>query len=115
MRVNQVGYLTEGPKRATLVTTETSPVAWELLSGGLTVVAYGTTTPRGVDPTAGVLITPVPASPLTLTVTNTFEQGHLQILKRISGAGSQNFASSSGFLAKRFIVSATLYSPTWLA
>jgi fimbrial isopeptide formation D2 family protein/uncharacterized repeat protein (TIGR01451 family) len=48
----------------------------------------GGATTSTVDPTAGVLITAAPAAPLTLTVTNTFEQGHLQILKRISGAGS---------------------------
>ena len=53
VRVNQVGYLPDGPKRATLVTEATSPVAWRLTSGS-TVVASGTTTPRGVDPTAGV-------------------------------------------------------------
>ncbi|AEE45837.1 glycoside hydrolase family 9 protein [Cellulomonas fimi] len=53
VRVNQVGYLTEGPKRATLVTTQTGPVAWELVSGS-TVVASGSTTPRGTDQTAGV-------------------------------------------------------------
>ncbi len=33
----------------------------------------------------------------------------------ISGAGCQKSASSRGFLAKRFIASATLYRPTWLA
>ncbi|GIG41820.1 glycoside hydrolase family 9 protein [Cellulomonas phragmiteti] len=53
VRVNQVGYLPEGPKRATLVTAATEPLAWELVSGS-TVAATGTTTPRGVDPTAGV-------------------------------------------------------------
>ena len=53
VRVNQVGYLPDGPKRATLVTAATEPVAWELLAG-TSVVASGTTTPHGVDPTAGV-------------------------------------------------------------
>ncbi|MDQ0425840.1 glycoside hydrolase family 9 protein [Cellulomonas iranensis] len=53
VRVNQVGYLPAGPKRATLVTEATDPVEWRLTSGS-TVVASGTTTPRGVDPTAGV-------------------------------------------------------------
>ena len=40
VRVNQVGYLPEGPKRATVVTEATEPVDWELLSG-TTVVASG--------------------------------------------------------------------------
>ncbi|MBB2924281.1 glycoside hydrolase family 9 protein [Cellulomonas cellasea] len=53
VRVNQVGYLPEGPKRATVVTTATEPVDWELLSGSA-VVASGRTVPRGVDPTAGL-------------------------------------------------------------
>ena len=53
VRVNQVGYLPEGPKRATVVTTATEPLDWELVSG-TTVVASGSTVPRGVDPTAGV-------------------------------------------------------------
>lgn len=53
VRVNQVGYLPQGPKRATLVTEQTDAVAWQLLSGA-TVVGSGTTTPRGVDPTAGL-------------------------------------------------------------
>ncbi|MFC8191250.1 glycoside hydrolase family 9 protein [Cellulomonas sp. NPDC057328] len=53
VRVNQVGYLPQGPKRATVVTEATEPVAWELVSG-TTVVASGSTTPRGVDPTAGL-------------------------------------------------------------
>jgi len=41
VRVNQVGYLPDGPKRATLVTDAT------------TVVASGTTTPRGLDAASG--------------------------------------------------------------
>ncbi len=53
VRVNQVGYLPDGPKRATLVTDATAPVAWSLLSDG-EAVAEGTSTPRGVDPTAGL-------------------------------------------------------------
>ena len=53
VRVNQVGYLPQGPQRATLVTEQTDAVAWQLLSGA-TVVRSGTTTPRGVDPTAGL-------------------------------------------------------------
>jgi len=53
VRVNQVGYLPEGPKRATLVTEATEPVSWSLMRGGESV-ATGTSTPRGVDPTAAL-------------------------------------------------------------
>jgi endoglucanase len=50
VRVNQVGYLPDGPKNATIVTDATEPVAWELRSADGAVVASGQTTPRGVDP-----------------------------------------------------------------
>jgi len=54
VRVNQVGYLPEGPKGATVVTDATTPLPWRLEDARGTVVASGTTTPRGVDPSAGL-------------------------------------------------------------
>jgi endoglucanase len=54
VRVNQMGYLPDGPKGATLVTEATEPVPWELRDGGGQVVATGTTEPQGVDPSAGL-------------------------------------------------------------
>ncbi|RPF23102.1 glycoside hydrolase family 9 protein [Myceligenerans xiligouense] len=54
VRVNQVGYLPDGPKNATLVTDATSPVAWELRDSAGTAVASGETTPEGTDPSAGL-------------------------------------------------------------
>ncbi|KQT01025.1 hypothetical protein ASG23_05260 [Cellulomonas sp. Leaf395] len=53
VRVNQVGYLTDGPKAATLVTGATAPVPWRLRCGGV-VVAEGDSQPRGHDPSAGL-------------------------------------------------------------
>ena len=53
VRVNQVGYLPHSPKSATLVTTATQPLPWELHSATGAVLATGQTVPRGVDPTAG--------------------------------------------------------------
>ncbi|MEV8511876.1 glycoside hydrolase family 9 protein [Dactylosporangium sp. NPDC051484] len=53
VRVNQVGYLTDGPKEATVVTTKTTPLPWRLRDAAGTVVARGSTTPRGVDATSG--------------------------------------------------------------
>ena len=50
VRVNQHGYLPDGPKRATLVTDATDPVAWTLTDVGGTTVASGETVPAGIDP-----------------------------------------------------------------
>ncbi|MFS1298603.1 glycoside hydrolase family 9 protein [Streptosporangium longisporum] len=52
VRVNMVGYLPAGPKRATLVTEKTEPVSWTLKRDG-EVVAEGETVPRGVDASSG--------------------------------------------------------------
>ncbi|GEL99167.1 glycoside hydrolase family 9 protein [Cellulomonas terrae] len=49
VRVNQVGYVPEGPKRATLVTDATEALPWELHDAADAVVASGTTTPEGTD------------------------------------------------------------------
>lgn len=54
VRVNQVGYLTHGPKTATLVTEANAPVAWQLLDGDGAVVAAGESVPRGHDASAGL-------------------------------------------------------------
>jgi endoglucanase len=52
VRVNQLGYLPSGPKRASLVTERTEPLPWQLLDASQEEVAAGTTTPRGEDRTA---------------------------------------------------------------
>jgi endoglucanase len=57
IRVNQVGYLIDGPKRATLVTDANEPVAWELrgLAGPQEgTIATGVSIPRGMDESAGL-------------------------------------------------------------
>ncbi|NAZ83769.1 glycosyl hydrolase family 5 [Kineococcus sp. R8] len=54
VRVNQEAYLPDGPKGATLVTDATTALPWRLADARGTVVATGTTTPRGVDPSAGL-------------------------------------------------------------
>jgi len=54
VRVNQVGYLPNVSKVATVVTKSTSPLNWSLKDGSGTVAASGTTTPKsGVDATSG--------------------------------------------------------------
>ncbi|NJC86866.1 glycosyl hydrolase family 5 [Planosporangium mesophilum] len=53
VRVNQVGYLPYGPKRATVVTDAADPLPWQLADAAGAVVASGTTTPRGLDASSG--------------------------------------------------------------
>ncbi|MEQ4715664.1 glycoside hydrolase family 9 protein [Nonomuraea sp. B19D2] len=53
VRVNMVGYLPRGPKKATVVTTATTALDWELKSAAGQAVAKGRTTPRGVDASSG--------------------------------------------------------------
>jgi endoglucanase len=53
VRVNQVGYLTYGPKKGTAVTGSTKPLQWTLRAADGTQRASGTTTPAGVDPSSG--------------------------------------------------------------
>jgi endoglucanase len=54
VRVNQVGYLPDGPKHATLVTEATTPIAWRLLDSAGAEVLVGESAPRGLDPSAGL-------------------------------------------------------------
>ncbi|MCD0446679.1 glycoside hydrolase family 9 protein [Glycomyces sp. A-F 0318] len=53
VRVNQVGYLPDGPKRATLVTEATDPVPWQLHDAAGTLVADGETAVHGDDAASG--------------------------------------------------------------
>lgn len=53
VHVNQVGYLPDGPKRATVVTTATQALTWQLRNASGTVVASGSTVPRGADTPSG--------------------------------------------------------------
>jgi endoglucanase len=53
VRVNQVGYLPDGPKKATVVTKSVEALGWQLRDADKTVVARGKSTPRGVDESSG--------------------------------------------------------------
>ena len=64
VRVNQLGYLPEGPKVATLVTEGTDPVAWTLKDGE-TVVATGTSVPEGIDATSALNVHTIDFSSVT--------------------------------------------------
>jgi len=52
VRVNQVGYLPNLNKLATVVSTSTSPLSWQLRNSGGTTVASGSTTVFGNDAAA---------------------------------------------------------------
>ena len=64
VRVNQAGYLAHGPKEATLVTDADAAVGWELRSADA-VVASGSTTPLGTDPSAGLNVHGIDFSDVT--------------------------------------------------
>lgn len=53
LRVNQVGYLPDGPKRATVVTSAVEALTWRLRTASGTVVASGSTVGRGPDTASG--------------------------------------------------------------
>jgi len=53
VRVNQVAYLPDGPKNATLVTTSTTALPWQLVNAKGATVARGKTRPAGVDASSG--------------------------------------------------------------
>lgn len=54
--VNQVGYLVDGPKKATLVTTSSTALPWTLKNSSGGTVLTGQTIPKGSDPTAGSIV-----------------------------------------------------------
>lgn len=56
IRVNQVGYLPDGPKRATLVTDGDSALAWRLVDGSGREASRGMTEPKGFDPSAALAV-----------------------------------------------------------
>ncbi|MEV6922986.1 glycoside hydrolase family 9 protein [Dactylosporangium sp. NPDC051485] len=53
VRVNQVGYLPDGPKRATVISDSSQPLPWQLKDNAGKVVASGESQPRGMDPSSG--------------------------------------------------------------
>ncbi len=67
VRVNQVGYLPDGPKRATVVTDAAEPVAWELADADGESVATGRSTVHGEEATSGVPVHTIDFSAVTAT------------------------------------------------
>jgi endoglucanase len=54
VRVNQLGYLPDGPKMATVVSDSEIALNWRLLDGSGAEIASGDSTRRGLDPSAGI-------------------------------------------------------------
>ena len=65
VRVNQVGYLPDGPKRATVVTDAPDPAPWQVVTNAGEVVASGASTPRGLDASSGQQVHTVDFSTVT--------------------------------------------------
>ncbi len=53
VRVNQLGYLPDGPKQAVVVSAATGPLAWQLRDASGAVVASGATVVHGADQASG--------------------------------------------------------------
>ncbi|MFE2672432.1 cellulase N-terminal Ig-like domain-containing protein, partial [Streptomyces hygroscopicus] len=53
VQVNQLGYLPDGPKRATVVSASTTVLAWQLRDAAGRRAASGTTSVRGADAASG--------------------------------------------------------------
>lgn len=53
LRVNQLGYLPDGPKRASLITDRPTPVLWQLVDAKGREIARGQTKPLGMDASVG--------------------------------------------------------------
>lgn len=69
VRVNQVGYLPDGPKRATLVTEATEPLDWQLRDSSGNEVASGSTQVYGFDASAGLDVHTIDFSGVSVTGT----------------------------------------------
>ncbi|MCX5231285.1 glycoside hydrolase family 9 protein [Streptomyces sp. NBC_00233] len=90
VRVNQLGYLPDGPKRATLVSSATAPLTWQLRDVSGAQVASGTTTVRGADQASG-------------------QSTHLVDFGGYTGTGSGFTLVVSGQVSHPFDISAALY------
>ena len=56
IQMNQVGFQTDGPKQATLMEVDQTPLPWQVINADGQVVAHGQTRPRGFDATAGASV-----------------------------------------------------------
>ncbi len=90
VRVNQVGYLPDGPKRATVVSSATAPLAWQLRDASGAVAASGSTTVHGADQASG-------------------QSTHLVDFSAYTGRGTDYTLVVDGRASHPFDISASLY------
>ncbi|AXI80454.1 glycoside hydrolase family 9 protein [Peterkaempfera bronchialis] len=90
VRVNQVGYLPDGPKRATIVSKATAPLTWQLRNASGTAVASGSTTVHGADAASG-------------------DSTHLVDFSAYTGTGTGFTLTVDGQTSYPFDISANLY------
>ncbi|WP_030057369.1 glycoside hydrolase family 9 protein [Streptomyces novaecaesareae] len=90
VRVNQLGYLPDGPKRATVVSSATAPLAWQLRGASGAQVASGTTTVHGADRASG-------------------QSTHLVDFGAYTGTGTGFTLVVDGSVSHPFDISAALY------
>ena len=86
IRVNQVGYLRSGPKRAVLVTEASTPLRFELVTADMQRVLDGLTAPWPVrpEPTSGLAIHVIEFGVLE-TPGDGYHQRRLHPLERSTG------------------------------
>ncbi|KOV31541.1 endoglucanase [Streptomyces sp. XY431] len=90
VRVNQLGYLPDGPKRATVVSSATAPLTWQLRDASGAQAAAGATTVHGADRASG-------------------ESTHLVDFGAYTGTGTGYTLVVDGRASHPFDISASLY------
>jgi endoglucanase len=91
IRLNQLGLLPDGVKRAILPDKSTAPVTWELLDGSGKAVASGQTSVFGDDPESG-------------------EHVHRIDFSSLAGTGQEYRLTADGLASRAFAVAPDIYS-----
>jgi endoglucanase len=92
VRVNQLGYLPDGPKKATIVTDAAEPLPFEVRDGSGAVVLAGTTVPRGMDDSAGGAV-------------------HTADFSALEATGTDFTVTAGGDISYPFAIDGDLYDP----
>ncbi|WP_265518073.1 glycoside hydrolase family 9 protein [Nitratireductor luteus] len=90
--VNQLGYLPDAPKRATLMTLEQTPVDWQLIAADGSIVARGRTRAVGIDPTSRRNV-------------------HIIDFSAVNAQGDRFHLRSSGEKSRPFAIATGIYRP----
>lgn len=92
VRINQVGYLPDGPKKATIVSDAAEPLAFEVMDSSGAVVFSGTTIPRGMDESAGLSV-------------------HVADFSAVTAPGTGYAVRAAGETSYPFAIDRSLYDP----